>query len=185
MDFRVWTLVEQTGSGWNATTPRMEGHRPSNGCLLAQNPSPVAKSAPRRHDPREEPDANNARPDLCGGIRVTRFPTAMRWRENGRRNGGSRSRAISWTQRWPRAGRTGANAAFWRLSAVSARCSPEATVAARHAPGCRSGLPCRSPPGRAGSPRRADRRSCAKPWRPRSARRRRNGSPRPWRRRER
>ncbi len=61
---------------------RLEGHRPSNCCPLAQsqNPPPVAKSAPCRHDPREEPDANSARPDLCGGIGVTRFPTAIRSR---------------------------------------------------------------------------------------------------------
>ena len=57
----------------------MEGHRVPHRSPLAQgqNPPSVAKSAPRRQDLREEPDANSACPDPCGGTGATRFPTAI------------------------------------------------------------------------------------------------------------
>ena len=81
------------------------------------------------------------------------------------------------------AGRSRANAACWRPCAICGPFWPGRAVAAFCAPGCMSGLRCCLPPGRASLPLRAGRRSCARSWRLRSAKRLRSGLPRPWRRR--
>ncbi len=58
---------------------RVGGYQSPHCCPLAQgqHPSSVAEPAACRQDLREEPDANSARPDLCGGTGATRFPTAI------------------------------------------------------------------------------------------------------------